>query len=203
MTSADVDAALDELGWQDALVDDPRAAISIFFEAQGRANDTSTALEGIARTETESFPPDVVKRLAVGHELVGAGRAMLDLARTPAIEREQFGQPIAAFQAVRHRLAEALIAIETAEAMLAEAWEDGTEETAAMAKAVAGRSAMTAARHCQQVLAGIGFTTEHPFHLYFKRVLVLDQLHGSSKALTRELGERLLSTRRLPAPVPL
>ena len=53
--------------------------------------------------------------------------------------------------------------------------------TAAMAKAIAGRSARTAARHCQQVLAGIGFTTEHALHRYVRRVLVLDELFGSAR----------------------
>ncbi len=67
-----------------------------------------------------------------------------------------------------------------------------------MAKSVAGRSARTAARHCQQVLAGIGFTTEHDFHQYFRRVLLLDQLFGSPHALTEHLGATLLRTRQLP-----
>ena len=84
-----------------------------------------------------------------------------------------------------------------------DAWLDQTRESAAMAKALAGRGARTAARHCQQVLAGIGFTTEHPLHLYVRRVLVLDQLLGSARALTKELGEDLLRSGQLPAPLPL
>ena len=72
-----------------------------------------------------------------------------------------------------------------------------------MAKAVAGRSARVAARHCQQVLAGIGFTTEHPFHRYVRRVLVLEQLLGSTRALTADLGREILDDRRLPTQVPL
>ncbi len=105
-------------------------------------------------------------QLALGYELVGAGRAMLELARQHALERVQFGQAIARFQAVRHRLAETLVAIESAAAVLEAAWEDGSPVTAAVAKALAGRGARTASRHCQQVLAGIGFTTEHQFHRY-------------------------------------
>jgi hypothetical protein len=135
---------------------------------------------------------------AIAHELIGASRTMLELARTHALEREQFGRPIAMFQAVRHRLAETLVAIETAEALLDAAWLDATPVNAAMAKACAGRSARTAARHCQQVLAGIGFTTEHPLHRYVRRALVLDQLLGSSKRLTEELGVQLLTTKELP-----
>jgi alkylation response protein AidB-like acyl-CoA dehydrogenase len=74
---------------------------------------------------------------------------------------------------------------------------------AAMAKAIAGRSARTVARHCQQVLAGIGFTTEHPLHTYVRRVLVLDRLLGDAVSLTRRLGDDVLRTRRLPPMLPL
>ena len=60
-----------------------------------------------------------------------------------------------------------------------------------------------AAKHCQQVLAGIGFTTEHPFHHYLRRALVLDRLLGDSKALTKAIGEELLRTRQVPPMLPL
>jgi hypothetical protein len=53
------------------------------------------------------------------------------------------------------------------------------------------------------VLAGIGFTTEHPLHLYIRRVLVLDELLGSAQGLTRSLGHDLLHQRRLPPLLPL
>ena len=295
----DLDEALDELGWSDALADDPRAAVSILFRLQGEANVTSSALDrvllpalgldvaadagvvlppigrwdaageivdGVVRLRgvghrsiaahasaiaptLDGVTPLVVvlpvdelsvqplggvdpasglvevagdrgavasapaavdweaalalARLALGHELIGASRRMLEMAREHALERIQFGVPISSFQAVRHRLAETLVAIETAEAVLDAAWIDGSPLTAAMAKAVAGRSARTASRHCQQVLAGIGFTTEHPFHLYFRRVLVLDGLLGSARSLTRQLGQDLIASRRLPPLLPL
>jgi alkylation response protein AidB-like acyl-CoA dehydrogenase len=137
-----------------------------------------------------------VGQLAIGHQLVGAARAMLELATDHARERVQFGRPISSFQAVRHRLADTLVAVEAADALLDAAWEDTT--MAAMGKAFAGQAARTAARHCQQVLAGIGFTAEHPFHRYLRRTLVLDQLLGSGRRLTRQLGESVRETRRLP-----
>jgi hypothetical protein len=142
-------------------------------------------------------------QLAVAHELVGASRTALALAREHALERVQFGQPIARFQAVRHRLAETLVALDTASAVLDAAWLDRSPVTAAMAKATAGRSARTVARHCQQVLAGIGFTTEHDLHRYVRRTLVLDQLFGSHTVLTKRFGEELLASRRLPRLLPL
>lgn len=157
---------------------------------------------------SQGFPVDwdaavATGQLALGHELVGASRAMLELARVHALERTQFGRPIATFQAVRHRLAESLVAIEEAAALLAAAWDEPVPAIAAMAKAVAGRSARTVARHSQQVLAGIGFTTEHSFHRYFRRIVVLDQLLGASGDLTRGLGGDALATGSLPATFPL
>ena len=142
-------------------------------------------------------------QLAVGHELVGASRRMLELAREHALARVQFGRPIAMFQAVRHRLAETLVAIESAAAVLDAAWLDHEPQTAAMAKATAGRAARVTARHGQQVLAGIGFTTEHPFHRYLRRILVLEQLLGGTHSLTRELGTEIIARGQLPALLPL
>jgi hypothetical protein len=145
----------------------------------------------------------VLAQLAIGHELVGASRKALTLAREHALDRIQFGQPIARFQAVRHRLAETLVAIETASAVLDAAWLDRSPAIAAMAKATAGRSGRTVARHCQQVLAGIGFTTEHDLHRYVRRIFLLDQLFGSHTTLTKRLGEECLATRTLPQLLPL
>ena len=144
-----------------------------------------------------------VGQLALAHEIVGACRTMLRLARDHALEREQFGRPISQFQAIRHRLAESLVAIEAAESALSAAWQDGSISSARYAKAIAGTSARTVARHAQQVLAGMGYTTEHAFHRYLRRVLVLDQLLGASKTLTREIGEELLQARTLPPMLPL
>jgi hypothetical protein len=142
-------------------------------------------------------------QLAVGHELVGAARTMLRLAREHALHRVQFDRPIAGFQAVRHRLADTFVAVEAAEAALTAAGEEGTPFAAGVAKAIAGRGARTAARHCQQVLAGIGFTTEHDLHRYVRRTLVLDHLLGDSRSLTRRLGDDLRTAGRLPAILPL
>jgi hypothetical protein len=124
-------------------------------------------------------------RRALGWWLTGVGRAMLALARSHALDRVQFGRPIASFQAVRHRLAETLVALDGAEATLLAASD---EVSAMLAKAAAGQAALTAARHCQQVLGGIGFTAEHGLHRHVRRALVLDGLLGSARELTREAG---------------
>ena len=130
-------------------------------------------------------------RRAVGWWQVGACRAMLELARQHALDRVQFGRHIASFQAIRHRLAETLVAIEGAEATLQTASDEPDELASLLAKAAAGQAALTAARHCQQVLAGIGFTAEHQLHRHIKRSLILDGLLGSPRELTREAGATL------------
>lgn len=142
-------------------------------------------------------------RRAVAHQIAGASRAMLALARTHALERVQFGRPIARFQAVRHRLADALVAVEALEASLSAARDDPNPETAALAKAVAGRTAGTVAAHCQQVLAGVGFTTEHAFHRFLKRTIALEGLFGSADEIVLEVGRRLLATRHVPTLIEL
>jgi len=130
-------------------------------------------------------------RRALSWWLVGSARAMLALARQHAMDRVQFGRPIASFQAIRHKLAETLVAIEGAEATLSLPGTDNPDLTAMLAKAAAGKAALTAAKHCQQVLGGIGFTAEHDLHRHVERVLVLDGLLGSSRELTRKAGAGL------------
>ncbi|WP_329281159.1 acyl-CoA dehydrogenase family protein [Streptomyces sp. NBC_01451] len=139
-------------------------------------------------------------RRALGWWLVGTGRAMLALARSHVLDRTQFGRPLASFQAVRHRLAETLVALDGAEATLVAADDD---LGALLAKAAAGRSALTAARHCQQVLGGIGFTAEHDLHRHVRRALVLDGLLGSARELTREAGTLVREGRSAPRLVQL
>lgn len=137
---------------------------------------------------------------AVGWWLVGTSRAMLSLARQHAVDRVQFGRHISSFQAIRHRLAETLVAIEGAEATLQAATEcdDPQGLASLLAKAAAGQAVLTSARHCQQVLGGIGFTAEHPLHHHIKRSLILDGLLGSSRELTRAAGKALVSAGSAP-----
>ena len=156
------------------------------------------------RVETSAWHAAVAfGRRAVAHQIAGASRAMLGLARTHALERLQFGRPIARFQAVRHRLADALVAVEALEATLAAAGDEPNPDTAALAKAVAGRTARTLSAHCQQVLAGIGFTTEHPFHRFLKRTMLLEGLFGSADDIVVDLGRKLLAARMVPTLIEL
>jgi len=157
-----------------------------------------------ALTEATAWTEAVAAgRRAVAHQVAGACRTMVDLARSHALEREQFGRPIAQFQAVRHRLSDALIAVETLEAALAAAWDEPNALTAALAKAIAGRTARSVATHCQQVLAGVGFTTDHAFHRFLKRTMALDGIFGTADDIVTTIGRELLVSRSVPTLIEL
>ncbi len=94
-------------------------------------------------TPTPGTRPSACGQRATAHQIAGASRTMLTLACAHALERVQFGRRIASFQAVRHRLAEALVAVEALEATLAAAADEPSPLTAALAKATAGRTART------------------------------------------------------------
>ena len=123
---------------------------------------------------------------------------MLAEARQHAIDRVQFGRPVASFQAIRHKLAESLVQIEGATSVSQRCLGDPNPLLAALAKSLAGQAARTTATHAQQVLAGIGFTAEHRFHYWLKRMLVIDTLFGSASSLPEEIGCQLLSQGTAP-----
>ncbi|HYB82088.1 MAG TPA: acyl-CoA dehydrogenase family protein, partial [Mycobacterium sp.] len=130
-------------------------------------------------------------RVALAHQLTGGARALLEMAVAHARHRTQFGAPLTAFQAVKHRLSDVLVAISAAESATVAAATAGTPVSAGVAKAMAGRAAAIAGRNCLQVFGGIGFTAEHDFHSYYRRSLVLDRLLGDRRTLERELGAQL------------
>jgi hypothetical protein len=160
----------------------------------GSAIDDALPIHPVAEGGSAAHAGLAAGRQALGWWLVGTSRAMLTLARQHALDRVQFGRHISSFQAIRHRLAETLVAIEGAEATLhtaADASEDPDGLASLLAKVAAGQAALTTARHCQQVLGGIGFTAEHMLHRHIKRALLLDSLLGSARELTREAGATL------------
>jgi len=136
-------------------------------------------------------------RIALSHQLIAGARWMLAAAREHALERVQFGRPVASFQAVRHKLAESLVAIEAAASVAdaATAEEVGAIDPLlpALAKSLAGTAARTTSTHAQQVLAGIGFTTDHDFQRWMKRTMVVETVCGSAATLPTEIGRMLLA----------
>jgi alkylation response protein AidB-like acyl-CoA dehydrogenase len=137
-------------------------------------------------------------RTALGFEIVGNARSALALAIEHAKERVQFGQPIGAFQAVKHRLAESCIAIEAAEAALGSVLMVPSSLSAMVAKSMSGRAARVTATNALQVLGAMGFTAEHTFHHHQKRMAALDQLLGSADQLPTIIGQEVLDEGHAP-----
>jgi hypothetical protein len=137
-------------------------------------------------------------RLAIAWELVGSARTMLHQAVEHAQNRVQFGRPIGTFQAVQHRLAETLVAIEGAQAVLESAGQPLDPIAAATAKSLAGRAYEVAAKNCLQVLGAIGFTTEHSFDRHLRRGSGLNNLLGSRSDLVLWLGRNILEFGSVP-----
>lgn len=152
-----------------------------------------------AATVVPALSGDLVRRTAItfaAAEAAGIARWCLATAVEYAKVREQFGQRIGAFQAVKHLCAEML---ETAESVTAVAWDvacasAGTEEqwafAADVAQTIAFDGAVANAKTCIQVLGGIGFTYEHDAHLYLRRALSLRALLDDPDAAALSLADR-------------
>lgn len=118
--------------------------------------------------------------------LVGAGRRLVDLATAYATQREQFGRPIGAFQAVKHHLATAFVEVEFAKPVvyraawsLAHGAPDASRDASA-AKVAGGEAALLAARTALQVHGAIGYTAEHDLHLWMELAWRLAAAHGTT-----------------------
>ena len=132
-------------------------------------------------------------RVLYSAEAIGIARACTQQAVEYAKVREQFGRPIAMFQAVKHHCANMLVASELATALVwdaaraAEEGGDQAELAAAMAAALSLRAADRCAQLNIQVHGGIGFTWEHDAHLYLRRatsLLALLDVEATSVAIT-------------------
>jgi alkylation response protein AidB-like acyl-CoA dehydrogenase len=125
--------------------------------------------------------------VALAAESVGVARRTLDMAVEYAKEREQFGRPIGAYQAVSHACAQMLLEVEGARsAVMFAAWAlDASPEeaglAAAMAKAYASDAGWRVPAASLQVHGGIGFTWEHDLHLWLKRGKANAYLWGDAR----------------------
>lgn len=133
---------------------------------------------------------DGAKIVAAGWA-VGAGRAALELAVQYVKDRKQFGRPIGSFQAVQHRLADAVVALEQASALTRyAAWLRASRlshaREAAMAKLQAGRAICQVTYAATLAHGGYGFMQEFDIQLYFRRAKLLEQV-VEGPATQREL----------------
>ncbi len=134
--------------------------------------------------------------VAIAAELVGIAQRAMEMAVEYAKEREQFGRPIGAYQAVSHRCADMLWDVEEARSLTyyaawcADAEPESLPYAAHMAKARASDSAWAVTSSTLQVLGGIGFTWEHDLQFLLKRAKVDGELLGSA-GYHRERGRGL------------
>jgi Acyl-CoA dehydrogenase, C-terminal domain len=126
--------------------------------------------------------PEVARRarLAVAIQLVAVTQRILDVATEQVSMRRQFGRPISANQSVRFRLAEGFAELAGARALIAAAWEDGSPDASVWAKAVAGSTHDSVAKHALQVCGAIGLSDEHPLPGLVRRGFSLDAFLGSA-----------------------
>ncbi|XVQ14935.1 acyl-CoA dehydrogenase family protein [Spirillospora sp. CA-255316] len=137
--------------------------------------------------------------VAIAAEQAGGAARVLEMAVEYAKTRVQFGRPIGSFQAVKHKLADMHIDVETARSaayhgMWAAAGKaPGLPEAANLAKACCGDAFVRAAAENVHVHGGIGVTWEHPAHLYLKRAHSSQVLFGHAAHHRRRLAQRLLA----------
>ncbi|MEU8761156.1 acyl-CoA dehydrogenase family protein [Streptomyces sp. NPDC048659] len=129
--------------------------------------------------------------VALAAEAVGAARAALDRTVEYVGTREQFGRPVGSFQAVKHRLADLLVQVESARSLtLCALLDDAEPEAPALALAQALDALRSAAAETVQLHGGIGVTWEHDAHLYFKRAAADELLFGPAHRLRARAAER-------------
>jgi acyl-CoA dehydrogenase len=134
----------------------------------------------------ENLASEVIARMAVvtAHEQVGGAEALMTIARDYAVTRKAFGQPIGAFQSVKHKIAElyGLVEIARANAIHAASREGQADfvRAAAAARLSASEAYDTAARDAVQVHGGIGVTWEAGLHLHMRRARSLAVEQGNA-----------------------
>ena len=125
-------------------------------------------------------------------EQIGAAAKCLDLTVSYAKDRVQFGRPIGSFQALKHRMADLYIAVQSARAVVADAVADPTPTSAALARFSASEAFSKVAAEAVQIHGGIAITWEHDIQLYFKRAQGSAQLLGPPREHLRRLESEVL-----------
>lgn len=136
-----------------------------------------------------------LQAVITAHEQTGGAEALMEIARDYAVTRKAFGQPIGAFQSIKHRIAELYGLVELARAncihAAAREGQDDFVTAAAAARLSATDAYDTAARDCIQIHGGIGVTWEIGLHLHMRRARSLAIEQGSSLFWEDVLVDRL------------
>ncbi|BEQ14807.1 acyl-CoA dehydrogenase family protein [Desulfoferula mesophila] len=136
-------------------------------------------------------------RIGIGSQALGIGKAVLEEAIQYANEREQFGRPISAFQAIQWKLADIAAALEAAELLLLKAaWMEDQhlhfEKNSAMAKMFASDAAMTAAIEGVQILGGYGYCKEYPMERHMRDAKITQIYEGTNEIMRLVIARNLL-----------
>lgn len=146
-----------------------------------------------------------IDRAALGTaaQLCGLAARLIEMTVDYVSNRRQFGVPVGSYQAVKHHLADALLALEHARpAVYRAAYTVATAgpdrgRDVSMAKVMAGAAASLAGRVALQCHGAIGYTWEHDLHLWLKRVWVLDRAFGERDAHRARVADAVLGSARL------
>jgi hypothetical protein len=184
-------------------IQDPALADGAIEGIDGGRRLASLASNVSTGTVLAVDPPLLIDAGALGTAayLLGLSSRMLAIAGDYARDRRQFGQPIGAFQAVKHLMADALLQVEFARpAIYRAAWSfaNDTPERArdvSMAKALVSDAALKAARSALQVHGAIGYTWECDLQLFMKKAWALAPAWGSAQHHRRRVADAVLGPR--------
>ncbi len=135
--------------------------------------------------------------VSLSAESVGGAQQVLDMAVEYAKVRVQFGRPIGSFQAIKHKCADMLLEVESAKSAAyygmwcASEMNDELPSVASLSKAYCTEAYFHAAAENIQIHGGIGFTWEHPAHLYFKRAKSSELMFGDPTYHRELLAQRI------------
>jgi len=139
-------------------------------------------------------------RIGIGAQAVGIAQAAYDVARAYALERKQFGRPIAEFQAIQHKLANMSMEIDAARLLVYRAaWckQQGLPhaEEGAKAKLFASEMARRQTAEAIQVLGGYGYTKEFPVERYYRDAKITEIYEGTSEIQRLVIARSILGLR--------
>ncbi len=195
------------------------AGVSLFSVAPDAAGLTRTALSTMdqtrkqAKLEFSATPATLIgsegagwevlstvldlAAVALAAEQVGGAQTCLDMSVEYAKVRVQFGRPIGSFQAIKHKCADMLLEVESAKSAAyyagwcAAEMNDELPQVASLAKSYCSEAYFHAAAENIQIHGGIGFTWEHPAHLYFKRAKSSELMFGDPTYHRELLAQRI------------
>lgn len=153
--------------------------------------DPTRRLARVTPGATETIGTDLgiadTAAILLAAEQVGAASRCLELTVDYTKERVQFGRPIGSFQALKHRMADLYVAVQSARAVVGDAIAEPTASSAALARLAASEAFTTVAGEAIQLHGGIAITWEHDIQLYFKRAHGSAQLLGPPREQLRRL----------------